>query len=437
MALMIEQFEYFIWTYLTIPTLIAVSVLMTLYYRGVQFRFISMFKALKPTRKKSDGISSFQSLTMSLAARVGVGSLAGVALAIYIGGPGSIFWMWICAFLTAAASFTESTLAQLYKRRDGKIFVGGPAYYIEEGIGRKGFGVLYAILIIITYTFGFTAIQANTIATSFSDMLQLPPLLTGVGLAALTGLIIFGGTQTIAHTTAKIVPFMSIFYVLVGVYVMILNVDYIPVFFKTIFEQAFGLNQISGATIGLIISTGFKRSIFCSEAGMGSGAHAAATTDSDHPTDQGFIQALGVYITMFLISTITAFLIMVTNAQAIGTPDSNGIEMTLYALTSLLGKAGGYFLSIAIFFFAFSTILTGYFYGESNIKYLFKNMKILHLIRIAVIILIVIAALGSPSLIWSLVDTLVGLTATLNVIAICYLAKQVKHQLDDLNHRRR
>ena len=429
MALLLENIETFIWTFIAIPTLLVVSVFMTFYYRGVQFRFLKMFKSITNKEKVQDGISSFQSLTMALAARVGVGSLAGVALAIYIGGPGSIFWMWICAFLTAAASFAESTLAQMYKKRDGKIFVGGPAYYIEAGIGKKSFGVLYAVVIILTYTFGFTAIQSNTIAMSFSEILNITPFITGLLLAGLTALIIFGGTKTIAQTTAKIVPIMAIAYILIGLYVIVSNASYIPVFFITIFENAFGIEQVSGATLGMIVATGFKRSVFCSEAGMGSGAHAAATTNSKNPTDQGYIQALGVYITMFLISTITAFLIMVTNAQTIGTADSNGIEMTQYALTTLFGDLGGYFLTLAIFFFAFSTILTGYFYGESNIKYLFKNDRYLNLIRIITLIIIVVAALTSPSIIWSLVDIGVGTTATINVIAILLLARQVKRQL--------
>ncbi len=429
MALLLENIETFIWTFLAIPTLMVVSIFMTFYYRGVQFRFVKMFKSIMTKEKVEGGISSFQSLTMALAARVGVGSLAGVALAIYIGGPGSIFWMWVCAFLTAAASFTESTLAQMYKKRDGNIFVGGPAYYIESGIGSKGFGVLYAVVIILTYTFGFTAIQSNTIATSFSEILNITPAITGILLSLLTALIIFGGTTTIAQTTAKIVPVMAIAYIGIGIYVMALNLDYIPVFFKTIFEGAFGFDQISGATVGMIIATGFKRSVFCSEAGMGSGAHAAATTNSKNPTDQGYIQALGVYITMFLISTITAFLIMITDAQLIGTSNSNGIEMTQYALNTLFGNLGSYFLTLAIFFFAFSTILTGYFYGESNIKYLFKNERYLNIVRIITLLIIIVAALASPSIIWSLVDIGVGVTATINVIAIALLARQVKRKL--------
>ena len=379
------------------------------------------------TKKSSNSsVSSFQSFTMALAARVGVGSLAGVALGIYIGGPGSVFWMWISALITAAASFVESTLAQLYKKRDGDIYIGGPAYYIEYGMHQKGFAVIYAFIIVLTYTFGFSAIQANTIATSFRDVLSIPPLLTGVGLALITSMIIFGGASTIAKMTSKIVPIMALFYIGIGLFVMITHFDYIPTFFMTIFQDAFQPSPLIGGTVMYTIIIGIKRGVFSNEAGMGSGAHAAAVTNSDNPTDQGYIQSFGVYVTTLFICTITAFLIMVTNAVEVGTTHSNGIELTQYALTELFGPIGGVILAISIFFFAFSTILTGYFYGECNVKYLCKNEKILYPVRVIVLIVILISSIGSASLIWSLVDSGVALTATINVMALCYLAKEVK-----------
>lgn len=426
---MVKELEHFIWSYLAIPTLLLISVIFTFYYKGVQFKLGTMIKCLTKGGTNKEGFSSFQSFAMALAARVGVGSLAGVALGIYIGGPGSIFWMWISAFITAAASFAESTLAQIYKKKDGNLFVGGPAYYIEYGLHKKGFAMIYAIIIILTYTFGFSAIQANTIATSFRDMLSIPPLVTGIGLAMLSGTIIFGGASSVAKITSKIVPIMALFYIGIGVLVMIMNLDYIPTFFITIFEDAFKPSPLIGGTVMFTIITGVKRGVFSNEAGMGSGAHAAAVTDSEYPVEQGYIQAFGVYVTTLLICTITAFLIMVTNAITIADTYANGIEITQYALTLLFGPIGGVILSVAIFFFAFSTILTGYFYGESNVKYLFNDSKILFPIRLTVLIVIIISACGSASLIWSLVDIGVGLTATINVIALCYLASQVKEEL--------
>lgn len=426
---MVKELEHFIWSYLAIPTLLLISVIFTFYYKGVQFKLGTMIKCLTKGGTNKEGFSSFQSFAMALAARVGVGSLAGVALGIYIGGPGSIFWMWISAFITAAASFAESTLAQIYKKKDGNLFVGGPAYYIEYGLHKKGFAMIYAIIIILTYTFGFSAIQANTIATSFRDVLSIPPLVTGIGLAMLSGTIIFGGASSVAKITSKIVPIMALFYIGIGVLVMIMNLDYIPTFFITIFEDAFKPSPLIGGTVMFTIITGVKRGVFSNEAGMGSGAHAAAVTDSEYPVEQGYIQAFGVYVTTLLICTITAFLIMVTNAITIADTYANGIEITQYALTLLFGPIGGVILSVAIFFFAFSTILTGYFYGESNVKYLFNDSKILFPIRLTVLIVIIISACGSASLIWSLVDIGVGLTATINVIALCYLASQVKEEL--------
>ena len=425
MSELVKDLEHIIWSYLAIPILLFVSLIFTFYFQGVQFRFKKMIQCL--TKKSSNSsVSSFQSFTMALAARVGVGSLAGVALGIYIGGPGSVFWMWISALITAAASFVESTLAQLYKKRDGDIYIGGPAYYIEYGMHQKGFAVIYAFIIVLTYTFGFSAIQANTIATSFRDVLSIPPLLTGVGLALITSMIIFGGASTIAKMTSKIVPIMALFYIGIGLFVMITHFDYIPTFFMTIFQDAFQPSPLIGGTVMYTIIIGIKRGVFSNEAGMGSGAHAAAVTNSDNPTDQGYIQSFGVYVTTLFICTITAFLIMVTNAVEVGTTHSNGIELTQYALTELFGPIGGVILAISIFFFAFSTILTGYFYGECNVKYLCKNEKILYAVRVLVLIVILISSIGSASLIWSLVDLGVALTATINVMALCYLAKEVK-----------
>ncbi|MFQ9519744.1 MAG: alanine/glycine:cation symporter family protein [Turicibacter sp.] len=425
MSELVKDLEHIIWSYLAIPILLFVSLIFTFYFQGVQFRFKKMIQCL--TKKSSNSsVSSFQSFTMALAARVGVGSLAGVALGIYIGGPGSVFWMWISALITAAASFVESTLAQLYKKRDGDIYIGGPAYYIEYGMHQKGFAVIYAFIIVLTYTFGFSAIQANTIATSFRDVLSIPPLLTGVGLALITSMIIFGGASTIAKMTSKIVPIMALFYIGIGLFVMITHYDYIPTFFMTIFQDAFQPSPLIGGTVMYTIIIGIKRGVFSNEAGMGSGAHAAAVTNSDNPTDQGYIQSFGVYVTTLFICTITAFLIMVTNAVEVGTTHSNGIELTQYALTELFGPIGGVILAISIFFFAFSTILTGYFYGECNVKYLCKNEKILYPVRVIVLIVILISSIGSASLIWSLVDLGVALTATINVMALCYLAKEVK-----------
>lgn len=425
MSELVKDLEHIIWSYLAIPILLFVSLIFTFYFQGVQFRFKKMIQCL--TKKSSNSsVSSFQSFTMALAARVGVGSLAGVALGIYIGGPGSVFWMWISALITAAASFVESTLAQLYKKRDGDIYIGGPAYYIEYGMHQKGFAVIYAFIIVLTYTFGFSAIQANTIATSFRDVLSIPPLLTGVGLALITSMIIFGGASTIAKMTSKIVPIMALFYIGIGLFVMVTHYDYIPTFFMTIFQDAFQPSPLIGGTVMYTIIIGIKRGVFSNEAGMGSGAHAAAVTNSDNPTDQGYIQSFGVYVTTLFICTITAFLIMVTNAVEVGTTHSNGIELTQYALTELFGPIGGVILAISIFFFAFSTILTGYFYGECNVKYLCKNEKILYPVRVIVLIAILISSIGSASLIWSLVDLGVALTATINVMALCYLAKEVK-----------
>lgn len=428
MTELVQNLEHIIWSYLAIPILLLVSLIFTFYFKGAQFKFKTMISCLTKKTENSN-VSSFQSFAMALAARVGVGSLAGVALGIYIGGPGSVFWMWVSALITAAASFAESTLAQLYKKKDGDLYIGGPAYYIQYGMHQRTFAVIYAFIIVLTYTFGFSAIQANTIATSFKDVLSIPPIFTGIGLSIITAFIIFGGASAIANITSKIVPIMALFYIGMGVVTMIIHFDYIPTFFITIFEDAFRPSPLIGGTVMYTIITGFKRGVFSNEAGMGSGAHAAATTNSENPTDQGYIQAFGVYVTTLLICTITAFLIMVTNAVEVGTIYSNGIELTQYALTKLFGPLGGVVLTISIFFFAFSTILTGYFYGECNVKFLWNNTRVLSIVRFIVVIIILISSIGSAALIWSLVDLGVALTASINVMALCYLAKEVKNAM--------
>ena len=421
----LSSIEQFIWSYLTIPLLMSISLVFTFYLRGAQFRVGKMFQSL--TKKTPDSkVSPLQSLAMALAARVGVGSLAGVALAIYLGGPGSIFWMWISSFITTAASFVESSLAQIYKKKDGDVFIGGPAYYIQYGLKNRPFAIIYAIVIIITYTFGFSAVQMNTIATSFQSTLNIPPLATGIVLTLMTTMIIFGGISTLTQLVSKFVPLVAIFYVGIGLLVFFTNLDFVPTFFTTIISDAFRPAPFVGGTVMFTILTGMQRGIFSNEAGLGSGAHAAAITNNQLPTEQGYIQAFGVYLTTLVVVTITAFLILVTDATSLATHSGNGIELTEFAMHTLFGEIGKILLTISIFFFGFSTVLTAYFYGEVNTKFLFKSKKSIILLRLLVILTVFFSSIGSAKIIWSLVDVGTGITAIINLFAIFLLSSQVK-----------
>ena len=422
---MLITLEHFIWIYLTIPLLLAVSLVFTFYLKGSQFQFKKMLQFLSAKSPESN-ISPLGSLAFALAARVGVGTLAGVALAIYLGGPGSIFWMWASAFILAAASFAESILAQIYKKRDHGVFVGGPAYYIQYGLKNRFFALSYAVMIIITYTLGFSAVQMNSIATSFKQTLHVPPLITGIILAAITALIILNGISALAKLITKVVPLIAIFYIGIGPFAVLTNLNYLPVFFTTILSDAFSPAPFLGGGLFLTFMTGIKRGVFASEAGLGSGAHAAAITNDPTPIGQGYIQVFGIYLMTLVVVTITAFLIMVTDTINLAPHLQGGIELTNFAMTALFGETGSLLLTLAIFFFGFSTVLTAYFYGEVNLKFLTKNKKLLILLRLLVIMVVFISSIIKPGIIWSLVDIGTGLTAIINLVVILLLAQQVK-----------
>jgi len=435
MEQLIEQWVQFIWTYLTIPLLFAVSLFFTFYLGGVQFKFGQMFKSLT-TKNEGAGVTPMQSLFMALGAKVGVGSLAGVALAITIGGPGSIFWMWVSTFITTSASFAESTLSQIFKMRDDNRFIGGPAFYIRDGMKNKTMAFMYAVIIILTYTFGFSAVQINTIAASFENALAIPPLMTGIALTLLTGIILMGGATGITKLVSKVVPAIAIFYIGLGAIAIAMNLGYIGEFFQIIISDAFTGSSIVGGSVMGTLMVGLQRGIFSNEAGLGSGAHAASMTNSKSPTEQGYIQAFGVYLTTFVVITITAFMLMVTGAPAMsGT--LRGIQLTQYAMSSLFGPMGVYLLTLAIFFFGFSTVPTAYFYGESNIKFLTQNKSAVLILRLLVMAVVFVSALSSSTFIWSLVDLGTGTTATINLIALIVLSTQIKSALNfDETHKK-
>ena len=333
----------------------------TLKLKFIQLNIKNILSSTLKKNKDKKGISPFSTLMLTLAGKIGVGSIAGVALAIYIGGPGTIFWMWIMALISASNTFAETYVGIVYKEKDeGNIYKGGPSYYIKNGLKKKKLAIFSAILIIICYLVGFIPIQANTITKSINEIMPINPAIIGLILCSISALIIFGGIEKISKASNKIVPTMTFLYLLVAITIIIKNITIIPNVLLTILKSAFDFKPFfTGFMATLII--GIQRGIFANESGLGTGSIASSTTSDNSPVKTGYVQMLGIYITTLLICTSTALIIMTSNYNIMNFSDINGIEITQYAFTYHLGSVGNIIIFISILFFAFSTILTGYY----------------------------------------------------------------------------
>jgi AGCS family alanine or glycine:cation symporter len=434
-----------LWTWIVLPVVVLLGIYFTVRSRVVQFRLIpEMFRTLtdKTPRTESgepQSVSAFQAFTISAASRVGVGNIAGVGTAIAVGGPGAVFWMWLMAFIGGASSFIESSLAQLFKVRDRDSFRGGPAYYMERGLKARWLGVWFAIILIVCFPFAFSSLQANTIsatvtATVGQDMAWLP-WGVGLGVAVLTGLVVFGGVRRIASVTQFLVPIMALAYLLLGLVVVGLHVDRIGPVFAEIFTQAWGFNEVVGAAFGYIVLTGVKRGMFSNEAGLGSAPNAGASAAVTHPVKQGLVQTLGVYFDTFLVCSITAFIILVSVPDLSGA--TRGIGLTQGALVSTLGDWSSIALSVIIFLLAFSSILGNYYYGESNIEFITTKRWVLTTYRLLVVVAVLAGSVVGADLVWNFADGVMGLMALTNLIAIGLLSGLAFTLLRDYTHQRR
>jgi len=431
-----------LWKYFVIPILLGGAVYFTVRSRGVQFRMLpEMFRMFRESgrkegNKKEKHISSFQAFMVSLAGRVGTGNLAGVATAIALGGPGAVFWMWVMATLGAATSFTECTLAQLYKVRSKDSYVGGPAYYIRKGLKSKWLAVVVAFLIILTFGFAINTVQSNTIADAMHGAFGLDPMWGGVILAGLTLLIIFGGIQRIAKVSGVIVPVMAVAYIIVALYVVITNLNHIPDVFRMIVDSAFGIRQAVGGTLGMAVIMGMKRGLFSNEAGMGSSPNVAATAQVSHPVKQGLVQALGVYTDTLLICSCTAFIILLSGVYT-GSPEVEGVQLTQQAMNSQLGSFGSPFIAVIIFFFAFSTIFGNYYYGEANLRYITDKKWAMTLYRLLVGGIVMFGAVAGLRTVWNLADITMGFVTIFNMIAVILLCRQAYYLLGDYRSQKK
>ncbi|GAA5216727.1 alanine/glycine:cation symporter family protein [Corallincola platygyrae] len=430
---LVNMINGILWGNLLIYLLLGTGIYFTIRLGFIQFRhFGHTFSVLKHSRKgSSHGISSFQALCTSLAARVGTGNLAGVATAIIAGGPGAVFWMWLIALIGMATSFAESTLAQLYKVEDDQgLYRGGPAYYMEAGLGKRWMGVLFAIALILCFGLVFNAVQAHEISKAMEQAFDIPRIASGGVMVVLAGLIVFGGIRTIARFAEVVVPFMALAYIVISFGVVVINIDEMPRVLTTIVKSAFGWQEAGAGALGYTVMAammnGIKRGLFSNEAGMGSAPNAAASAEPypPHPASQGYVQMLGVFVDTLVICTATAAVILIADA----TPGANdsGVQITQLALSSLVGSWGGAFVAIALLFFAFTSIVANYAYAESNLVFLeHKHLAGLAIFRLFVLGMVVFGALAQSDLIWSLADTSMGFMAIINLIAILLLSNVV------------
>ncbi|MBQ5395926.1 MAG: alanine:cation symporter family protein [Alistipes sp.] len=437
----IDQTNNILWGYVMIASLIGCAVYFTLRGKFVQFTMIGeMFRQLinSSERHIDNGhkhISPFEAFVVSLASRVGTGNLAGVATAIAVGGAGAVFWMWVIALIGAANAFVESTLAQLYKKRSDDSFIGGPAYYIMQGLKCRPMAILFSVLTIVTFGFAFNTVQSNTICEAFQNAFGVDNLYMGIFLTATTLLIIFGGIQRIAKVSSVVVPIMAVGYIILAFTVVLLNITQLPEVFTLIIKNAFGMEQVVGGGMGAAVMQGIKRGLFSNEAGMGSAPNAAATASTSHPVKQGLIQTLGVFTDTLIICSSTAFIILMSGVHVEGGLD--GVQLTQEALTAEIGSAGRIFVAIAIFFFAFSSIFGNYYYGEANIRFITKSRLALNIYRVIVGAMVMGGAMMSLKMVWSLADVTMALMTLCNLVAIVLLGGKAMTLLEDYRSQRK
>ena len=442
---MISQINFIndlLWGSVLIYLLIGIGLYFTYRLNFIQFRYFKHMFAVMRNSRKSDasGISSFQALCTTLAARVGSGNMAGVAVALTLGGPGAIFWMWLIAMLGMATAFAESALAQLYKIRDDEgNYRGGPAYYMERGLGMRWMGVMFSICLIIAFGLVFNAVQANSISQATYVAFGWQPHYIGFGLVVLTGLIIFGGLRTIARTAEILVPAMALCYLALALFIMFSNIEQLPHILMLIFRSAFGFEEAASGALGYTIAqgmiNGLKRGLFSNEAGMGSAPNAAAsaTPYPPHPASQGYVQMLGVFIDTIVICSATVAIILMSGEYE---PHSSitGIELTQKAISSQVGDWGGIFIAIAIFFFSFTSLIANYSYAETNLIFLKHNDKLsVNIFRIIVLCMVMFGAMADLPTVWAMADISMAMMAMINLAAIVLLSGTVVKLAQDYN----
>ncbi len=439
---LIDKINGVLWSYIVITMLVVCAFYFTWGLRGVQFTklgemFRNLFHNGQDTNMPSTHrkhISSFQAFAVSLSSRVGTGNLAGVASAIFVGGPGAIFWMWVMAMLGASTAFMEATLAQLFKRHGKTSFYGGPAFYMQYGLGKRWMGILFAISIICGFGLSNQLVQSNTLCDAIADTFSVNVHIVAIVLMFLTLFIIFGGIHRIARFSSIVVPIMALGYLLIAIYVLAVHITEIPGIVMLIVKSAFGWEQAAGGTVGMAITMGVRRGLFSNEAGEGSAPNAAATASVSHPVKQGLLQSLGVYTDTLLVCSCTAFIILLSGLYN-GTDD--GIILTSRAMDYHLGSMGRWFLTLAITLFAYSTIIGNYFYGESNVRFISSKTWPLVVFRLASGAVVLAGGYITLQEAWTIVDLLMAIMTILNLIAVVLLGRYAFRLLEDYLEQRR
>lgn len=439
LTMAITSVNDFVWTYILIILLVGCGLYFTWRTRFVQLRMVGEMVRLiaEPSVKTGPKkhISAFQAFAVSVATRVGTGNLAGVATAIAMGGPGAVFWMWMIALIGGATAFIESTLAQLYKRHGDDSYKGGPAYYIKYGLGRKWMAALFAVLITLTFGLSYNSVQSNTICSAMHQAFGWNEIVVGAIISVVSLVIAFGGIQRIARVSAVIVPLMAVGYFILALVIVLMNYQLVPHVFKVIVTEAFGLGQFTGGLLGMTVMYGIKRGLFSNEAGEGSAPNVAATASVSHPVKQGLVQALGVFTDTFLVCSCTAFIILISGVYSSG---ANGIALTQEAMQSQIGHWGKVFIAIAIFFFAFSSIIGNYYYGETNIQFLTRKRWALVVFRLfSGGVMVMLGALASLNFVWSLGDICMAMLTACNLAAIIPLSKYAFKLLKNYQDQKR
>lgn len=434
------------YSYVLIILLVGVGIYFTIKTKGVQFRLLkdgikSMLQKTEMDENGGKKVSSFQALMISTASRVGTGNIAGIATAIAAGGPGAVFWMWVTALIGSASAFVESTLAQIYKVKQNGQFRGGPSYYMEKALGKRWLGILFSILLITCFAYGFNGLQAYNMSSALEYYIPnysqtTGPMIVGIIIAAATALVIFGGTHRIGFFSSIIVPVMAGLYILLGIVTMVMNISEIPTVFAFIIREAFDTQAIMGGFAGSAVVIGIKRGLFSNEAGMGSAPNASASADVEHPVNQGLVQVISVFIDTILICSATAMMLFTSGVEGVsGVMD--GIPFVQVAVNANVGEFGIHFITFSIFAFAFSSVIGNYFYAESNILFIKDSKFLLFCFRITCIVAVFLGAQADFSLVWNLADVTMGFMAIVNIIVIFLLRKTAIAALDNYEQLKR
>lgn len=430
----------FLYANILIVLLIICGLYFTVKMRFVQFRLLP--DAVRSLKKRANGkeVSSFQALMISTASRVGTGNIAGITTAIIAGGPGAVFWMWIMAFIGGASAFVESTLAQVYKVRDGEHFRGGPAYYIQKGLKSKFFGTIFAVIFVICFAYGFNPLQTYNISSSLEFYIpnyrqSIYPVILGLVLAIMTALVIYGGASRIGFITSYLVPIMALTYIALGVTITFTNLDKMPAMFELIFKNAFDFKAIFGGFAGSCMLIGIKKGLLSNEAGMGSAPNAAAAATVDHPVTQGMVQVVSALIDTLIICTTTAFIVLLCGVDLnIGL---DGMPFVQAAISNAISPMAIHLITFSIFTFAFSSIIGNYYYAEANLLFIKDSKLFKNIFRFTCVVAVFFGALVGFDTVWDLAEVLMGLMALVNIVSILLLGGKCKIVLNDYMSQKR